>query len=203
MSPAQLEMDVRALREAVSVLGDRLGAGVIVLARGATLVFATARASRILGSAGTRTVPREISAIGERAEVAETAGEIAFVSLPGTPHRIAVQATRLRGTTRYVLLTLTEEAPRATLTTTLTTKFGLSAREVQLVQLASRGLKNREIGERMRLSEATVKTYLHGIFRELGVRNRAELVSLADRLAQDGGASAPGVALAGAIAGAF
>lgn len=185
MSPAQLEMDARALREAVSVLGDRLGAGVVVLTRGGTLVFATARASRMLGSAGSRTVPREISVLADRVEGAETSGEIAFVSLPGTPHRIALQATRLRGT-RYVLITLTEEAPRASLTTKLIARFGLSAREVQLVQLASRGLKNREIGERMRLAEATVKTYLHGIFRELGVRNRAELVALADRLAHDG-----------------
>ena len=197
MSPAQLEMDTRAVREALSVLGDRLSAGVIVLARGGLVVFATARATRLLGGTG-KPVPREIASLGERAEGAETAGEIAFVSLPGTPHRIAVQATRLRGTSRYVLLTLTEEAPRATLTTTLTQRFGLSAREVQLVQLASRGLKNREIGERMRLSEATVKTYLHGIFRELGVRNRAELVALADRLAQDG-AAAPGLAIAGAF----
>lgn len=185
MSPAQLEMDQRALREAVTVLGDRLGAGVVVLTRGGTLVFATPRASRMLGGPGSRLVPREISMLADRVDGAETSGEIAFVSLPGTPHRIALQATRLRGTPRYVLITLTEEAPRASLTTKLITKFGLSAREVQLVQLASRGLKNREIGERMRLSEATVKTYLHGIFRELGVRNRAELVALADRLAHD------------------
>lgn len=185
MSPAQLEMDARALREAVSVLGDRLGAGIVVLARGGSLVFATARASRMLGGPGSR-APREISALSERAEGVDTAGAIAFVSLPGTPHRVAVQATRLRGTPRYVLVTLIEEAPRANLTSTLVARFGLSAREVQLVQLASRGLKNREIGERMRLSEATVKTYLHGIFRELGVRNRAELVALADRLAHDG-----------------
>lgn len=186
MSPAQLEMDTRALRDAVSVLGDRLGAGVVVLARGGSIVFATPRATRILGgSTAGISAPREITALSSRVEVSDNGGELAFVTLPGTPHRIAAHATRLRGTTRYVLVTLTEEAPRATLTSSLVTRFGLSAREVQLVQLASRGLKNREIGERMRLSEATVKTYLHGIFRELGVRNRAELVSLADRLAQD------------------
>ena len=55
---------------------------------------------------------------------------------------------------------------------------------MQLVQLASRGLTNREIGERLTLSEATVKTYMHALFRELGVRNRAELVALAERTAK-------------------
>lgn len=89
MSPAQLEMDVRALREAVSVLGDRLGAGVIVLARGGTLIFATARASRILGSAGTRAVPREITMVGERAEVAQ--------AIPRT-HRIVKSKVTPNGT---------------------------------------------------------------------------------------------------------
>jgi DNA-binding CsgD family transcriptional regulator len=201
MSPAQLEADARVLREALSVLGDRLGAGVLVLSRGGTLVFATARATRILGAApGSAAVPREITTLGERVATGVSDNELAHLTLPGTPHRIAVQATRLRGAARYVLLTLTEEAPRATLTSSLVSHFGLSAREVQLVQLASRGLKNREIGERMRLSEATVKTYLHGIFRELGVRNRAELVSLADRLANDGpGSPPPNLALAGAF----
>jgi DNA-binding CsgD family transcriptional regulator len=198
MSPAQVEMDTRALRDALSVLGDRLGAGVLVVARGGSIVFSTPRATRILGNTISPTVPREITALTSRVEVSDSGGELASVTLPGTPHRIAAQATRLRGSSRYVLVTLTEEAPRATLTSSLVSRFGLSAREVQLVQLASRGLKNREIGERMRLSEATVKTYLHGIFRELGVRNRAELVALADRLAQD-----PPPAQSFAVGGAF
>ena len=175
---------MRALREALSVLGDRLGCGVIVMTRVGSVVHATARAARLLGGAS-GALPAKIAALGLEVD-GETDAERAHVTLPGTPHRIAVRATRLRGT-RHVLVTLTEHAPRAGLTRTLIARFGLSARSVQLVQLASQGLKNREIGERMHLSEATVKTYLHGIFRELGVRNRAELVSLADRLALDGG----------------
>jgi DNA-binding CsgD family transcriptional regulator len=181
MAPARLEIDTRALREALSVLGDRLGSGVIVMACGGAIVFATARASRLLGAAGK--LPAEISALGAHLDGLEAEAELAHATLPGTPHRIAVRATRLRGAQRHVLLTLTEDAPRASLTSTLVARFGLSARSVQLVHLASQGLKNKEIGERMGLAEATVKTYLHGIFRELGVRNRAELVALADRLA--------------------
>jgi DNA-binding CsgD family transcriptional regulator len=182
MAPAQLEIDARALREALSVLGDRLGSGVVVIGRGGTIVFATARASRLLGGAGGK-LPPAISALGERLDGVEADAELAHATLPGTPHRIAVRATRLRGTQRHVLVTLTEHGPRASLTSSLVARFGLSARSVQIVHLASQGLKNKEIGDRMRLAEATVKTYLHGIFRELGVRNRTELVALADRLA--------------------
>lgn len=182
MAAAPLQIDTHALREALSVLGDRLGSGVLVVGRGGAIVFATARASQLLRGAGGK-LPPEISALGERLDSIEADAELAHATIPGVPHRIAVRATRLRGTQRHVLLTLTEHGPRATLTSSLVARFGLSARSVQLVQLASQGLKNKEIGERMRLAEATVKTYLHGIFRELGVRNRAELVALADRLA--------------------
>lgn len=182
MGPAPLEMDTRALREALSILGDRVGSGVVVMARGGAIVFATPRAARMLGGSSTK-LPPAISALGDRLDGGETDAELAHATLPGTPHRASVRATRLRGTPCHVLLTLMEYAPRANLTSRLVAHFGLSARSVRLVHLASQGLKNKEIGERMRLSEATVKTYLHGIFRELGVRNRAELVALADRLA--------------------
>lgn len=183
MSPAQVALDARALREALSILGDRLGAGVVVIVRGGTIVLATPRASRLL--ANSAVVPPEIAALADRVDAGESDVELTDSTLPGTPHRISVRATKLRGSPRHVMLTLTENAPRATLTKSLVARFGLSARSVQLVHLASQGLKNKEIGARLRLSEATVKTYLHGIFRELGVRNRAELVALADRLALD------------------
>jgi DNA-binding CsgD family transcriptional regulator len=183
MSPAQVENDTRALREAVSILGEGLGAGVVIMGRAGTIVFATTRAVRLLGGS-VAVLPANIAALGDQLDAGESEVELTHTELPGSPHRISIRATRLRGT-RHVLLTIAEHAPRAGLTRSLVSRFGLSARSVQLVHLASQGLKNREIGERMGLAEATVKTYLHGIFRDVGVRNRAELVALADRLAID------------------
>jgi DNA-binding NarL/FixJ family response regulator len=51
----------------------------------------------------------------------------------------------------------------------------LSARERQVVELVSQGFKNKEIAQRMFISEQTVKNHLHNIFDKLGVSDRLEL----------------------------
>lgn len=52
----------------------------------------------------------------------------------------------------------------------------LTARQKQIVALVAEGFSNREISERLTLSEHTVKNYLFRIFDKLGVSNRAELI---------------------------
>ncbi len=52
----------------------------------------------------------------------------------------------------------------------------LSKREVEVVRCLSEGLTNREIAERMGLSQHTIKNYLFRIFDKLGVSNRIELL---------------------------
>jgi DNA-binding NarL/FixJ family response regulator len=51
----------------------------------------------------------------------------------------------------------------------------LSEREKQVVQLVAQGFRNREIGEKLVISEQTVKNHLHNIFDKLGVSDRLEL----------------------------
>jgi DNA-binding NarL/FixJ family response regulator len=52
----------------------------------------------------------------------------------------------------------------------------LSSREEEIVQLVAEGLSNREIAQRLRLSDHTVKNHLFRIFDKLGVSSRTELV---------------------------
>jgi DNA-binding NarL/FixJ family response regulator len=52
----------------------------------------------------------------------------------------------------------------------------LSRREEEVMRSVADGLGNREIAERMGLSEHTVKNYLFRIFDKLGISNRVELV---------------------------
>lgn len=52
----------------------------------------------------------------------------------------------------------------------------LSERELEVVRFLVEGLSNREIGERMRLSQHTVKNHLFRVFEKLGVSSRTELV---------------------------
>jgi DNA-binding CsgD family transcriptional regulator len=56
----------------------------------------------------------------------------------------------------------------------------LTAQELQIAQLASTGLSNREIGERLYLSHRTVGSHLYRIFPKLGVTSRAQLGSALD-----------------------
>ena len=52
---------------------------------------------------------------------------------------------------------------------------GLAPRERQLVDFVRQGMRNREIAERLGVTEGTVKAYLHAIFEKLGVSSRTEL----------------------------
>lgn len=51
----------------------------------------------------------------------------------------------------------------------------LTARESEIVDLVIAGCRNREISERLSISEKTVKAHLSNIFAKLGVRDRLEL----------------------------
>lgn len=51
----------------------------------------------------------------------------------------------------------------------------LSQRERKIVALVAQGFKNKEMAERMFISEQTVKNHLHNIFDKLGVSDRLEL----------------------------
>jgi two-component system, NarL family, nitrate/nitrite response regulator NarL len=51
----------------------------------------------------------------------------------------------------------------------------VSEREKEIVQLVTQGFRNKEIGEKLFISEQTVKNHLHNIFDKLGVSDRLEL----------------------------
>ena len=51
----------------------------------------------------------------------------------------------------------------------------LSTREREIVSLVAQGYKNKEMAEKMFISEQTVKNHLHNIFDKLGVSDRLEL----------------------------
>ena len=65
--------------------------------------------------------------------------------------------------------------PRSMLEETRGDKGGvLSARELEVILLAARGLSNRQISRALHLSEATVKRHLANIYPKIGVSSRGE-----------------------------
>ena len=54
----------------------------------------------------------------------------------------------------------------------------LGRREKDIVERVARGLRNRQIGEELSMSEGSIKVYLHTIFEKLEVKSRTELAIL-------------------------
>jgi DNA-binding CsgD family transcriptional regulator len=58
-------------------------------------------------------------------------------------------------------------------------KLGLTPRELEILRLIAEGLSNREIAERLFVSENTVKTHSANLFTKLSARRRTQAVQLA------------------------
>jgi DNA-binding NarL/FixJ family response regulator len=56
-----------------------------------------------------------------------------------------------------------------------------TAREIEVLQLISDGLVNREIGQRLFLSEETVKSHVRHLLAKLQARSRAHAVAVGFR----------------------
>lgn len=55
-------------------------------------------------------------------------------------------------------------------------ELGITPREHEILGLIAEGLSNREIGERLFVSENTVKTHSSRVFEKLGVNRRVQAV---------------------------
>jgi len=75
---------------------------------------------------------------------------------------------------------LTLRARQLGRTSSAGSRAALAPRERQLIGFVRTGLRNREIAEKLGVTEGTVKAYLHAVFDKLGVSTRTELAIRAD-----------------------
>jgi DNA-binding CsgD family transcriptional regulator len=61
-------------------------------------------------------------------------------------------------------------------------ELGITPREHEILKLIAEGLSNREIGERLFVSENTVKTHSSRVFEKLGVNRRVQAVQRGQEL---------------------
>src|SRR5436305_193661 len=57
--------------------------------------------------------------------------------------------------------------------------LGITRRELEILELIAQGLSNREIAQKLFVSENTVKTHAGRVFDKLGARRRTQAVQLA------------------------
>jgi two-component system nitrate/nitrite response regulator NarL len=55
----------------------------------------------------------------------------------------------------------------------------LTKRELEIVRMVATGLRNKQIGDKLAISEGTVKMHLHSIYEKLGISGRVELSNYA------------------------
>ena len=58
-------------------------------------------------------------------------------------------------------------------------QLGITPRELEILEAMASGLSNREIGERLFVSENTVKTHAARVFEKLSAKRRTQAVQLA------------------------
>lgn len=61
-------------------------------------------------------------------------------------------------------------------------QLGITARELEILQLIAGGLSNREIAEKLFVSENTVKTHSSRLFDKLSAKRRTQAVQIAKEL---------------------
>jgi DNA-binding CsgD family transcriptional regulator len=58
-------------------------------------------------------------------------------------------------------------------------RLGITPRELEIIELIAAGMSNREIAEKLFVTENTVKTHASRVFDKLGARRRTQAVQLA------------------------
>jgi len=61
-------------------------------------------------------------------------------------------------------------------------ELGITRRELEILELIARGLSNREIAEKLFVSENTVKTHSSRLFDKLSARRRTQAVQMGKEL---------------------
>ena len=98
------------------------------------------------------------------------AGANAFIEKSNSP-------TQIIAALRSLLVSDDEEEEDEGTTTAGPTK--LSKRQKQLILMLDQGLSNREIAEKLDISEHTVKVHFWRLFRRLGVNSRTQALHFA------------------------
>lgn len=125
--------------------------------------------------------PRKILAFSavdswERVEMFMSAGGMGFVTKRCTPEELIMAIDAINHNRKWVSPSLRDVATNSRLRGR---DQILSPRELEVVALVARGLTSRQIADQLCVSLKTIETHRYRIFRELQIKNRAQLVNYA------------------------
>lgn len=114
------------------------------------------------------------------------AGAVGFIPKESSPEVLQQALAKMADGGIYLpsalLASASASAPRAGSTREIVDVFpGLTERQADVLAAMLRGLPNKLIARQLGISDATVKTHLSAVFRELCVQSRTEAVYVAAR----------------------
>jgi len=180
-------LDPRVWKAVLGAVLARTGDGLVVCDADLGVLYATGRAQHLLGRLGMgpdRVLPEVVAkVVTDKLADDGAARPEAIVAVRGGS-TLHVEVDLLRGVAPARAAVWIREASLRDdeLFAALRERFAISARGFQLAQLVRRGLSNRRIAEELRLTESTVKVYLHRLYRDCGVTSRTGLIALLERV---------------------
>ena len=94
---------------------------------------------------------------------------------------LGLKLTRKKEVVVFKEVTVSAEAPFA-LNEGKLRELGVTPRELEILELIANGMSNREIAEKLFVSENTVKTHSSRLFDKLGAKRRTQAVQLGKEL---------------------
>lgn len=158
---------------------------VLTAVESARLALSMADRSRQLTEAAIE-VERERTAKALDASVGEHLGQIleiarAIAADPQSSSSLIAQASTIIETAGNASTALRGSVSGLVVPDAVVPPTSLTPRELEVVQLAARGLSNPEIAAELYLARGTVKAYMESVLQKLEARNRVEAVMIAAR----------------------
>jgi DNA-binding CsgD family transcriptional regulator len=166
----------------LELVRGRSSPGVLILGLDKRLLYSNREALSFFGNLDN--VPLEVIELCEQAELGGETGDNCAILSRQDGQNYSLRAFLIGGTANrqpatHVMVLIEKVTEKHDINLKKAKSgFGLSARELEIVTLVSRGLSNKEIGSGLFLSEHTVKDHLKNVMRKMAVSSRGEIVAM-------------------------